>query len=47
LAASTDTPAASTDEEKTSPFDVFNDGTSGGKKSRSKTRKQKRRKTKK
>jgi hypothetical protein len=32
---------------KTSPFDAFNNGTPGGKKSRSKTRKQKRRKTKK
>jgi hypothetical protein len=44
------TSAALTKEHKankTSPFDVFNDGTPGGKKSRSKTRKQKRRKTKK
>ena len=33
--------------KKKSPFDAFNDGTPGGKNSRSKTRKQKRRKTKK
>jgi hypothetical protein len=33
--------------KKTSPFDAFHDGTPGGKKSRSKTHKQKRRKTKK